>query len=88
MAGGGWLIELTTREALRGGPSAPRALAIEARPGSHAASLVENFRPNFERAHLIVFARRFARANERERWHVRAVADTAEIRELIARPAP
>ncbi len=88
MANGGWLVELTTRDVLRGGAIAPKTLEVEAAPGSRTANLVGNFRPNFERAHLLVFGRRYARTNERSQWHVHTVADTAEARELVARSAP
>lgn len=85
---GGWLVELTTTEVLRGERVAPRSVEVEALPGFATASLIENFRPNFERAHLLVFARRYARASERPRWHVHTVADTAEARERIALGLP
>lgn len=88
MASGGWLVELTTRDILRGEALAPRSLEVEATPGSRSANLVGNFRPNFERAHLLVFGRRYAKANERVQWHVHTVADNAEARELVARSAP
>jgi len=88
IASGGWLVELTTAEVLRGEGLAPRSVEVEALPGFATASLIENFRPNFERASLLVFARRYARANERVRWHVHTVADTAEARERLAQSAP
>ncbi len=88
MASGGWLVELSTSDVLRGNERAPKTLEVEAPPGSRTANLVGNFRPNFERAHLLVFGRRYARANERSQWHVHTVADTAEARELVARSAP
>lgn len=88
IASGGWLVELTTREVIRGEGVAPRSVEVEALPGFATASLIENFRPNFERAHLLVFARRYARANERSRWHVHTVADTAEARERLALGSP
>jgi hypothetical protein len=88
IASGGWLVELTTKEVLRGEVVAPRSVEVEALPGFATASLIENFRPNFERANLLVFARRYARANERVRWHVHTVADTAEARERLAQSAP
>ena len=88
MAAGGWLVELTTTDVLRGGALAPTSLEVEIPAGSPSAALVEHFRPNFERAHLLVFARRFARINERTQWHVHTVADTAESRESIERAIP
>jgi len=88
IASGGWLVELTTKEVLRGGAQAPGNVEVEALPGSSTARLIENFRPNFERASLLVFARRYARANERPNWHVHTVADTAEARERLARTSP
>ena len=88
MAAGGWLVELTTKDVLRGGTLAPTSLEVEIPAGSPSAALVEHFRPNFERAHLLVFARRFARINERPQWHVHTVADTAESRERIERAIP
>ncbi len=88
MASGGWLVELTTRDVLQGGSLAPKTLEVEAPAGSRTANLVGNFRPNFERANLLVFGRRYARENQRSQWHVHTVADTAEARELVARSAP
>jgi hypothetical protein len=88
MASGGWLVELTTRDVLRGETVAPKTLEVEAPPDSRTANLVGNFRPNFVRAHLLVFGRRYARTNERVQWHVHTVADTAEAREFVARSTP
>lgn len=85
---GGWLVELTASDVIRGGSLVPAVLEVEAPAGSPTALLVGNFRSSFERAHLLVFARRYTRPNDRFRWHVHTVADTAEAREMLERAAP
>ena len=84
---GGWLIELTRKEILRGGSLVPESLEVEAAAGSTSASLVGNFRTSFERAHLLVFARRYQGRNGRTQWHVHTVADTSEVRAVVAQAA-